>query len=98
MSLGEDIGLALVPYYRQLLPVMAIFVNQRDNLGDRIDYHQRIGHVGELVQVRGLRDGCVRACAAASKHELEAYVAVSGHILGSWIMILQFQVHVLACQ
>jgi len=36
-------GQALVPYYRQLLPVMNIFKNKNKNLGDQIDYGQRKG-------------------------------------------------------
>jgi len=36
-------GQALVPYYRQLLPVMNIFKNKNKNLGDSIDYGQRKG-------------------------------------------------------
>jgi len=34
------IGQALVPYYRQILPVLNIFIRQNDNLGDGIDYSQ----------------------------------------------------------
>lgn len=44
------IGQALVPYYRQILPVMNIFINNRDNLGDGIDYAQRKrSNLGELI-------------------------------------------------
>jgi hypothetical protein len=50
VDLGEGIGMALVPYYRQLLPVMNIFINDTVHLGDKIDYHQRFGHIGELIQ------------------------------------------------
>lgn len=35
------IGQALVPYYRQILPVCNIFINKNSNLGDKIDYGQR---------------------------------------------------------
>ena len=35
------IGQALVPYYRQILPVFNIFKNFNTNIGDRIDYHQQ---------------------------------------------------------
>jgi len=45
---GEMIGEALVPYYRQILPVFNMFKNKRSNLmfnivniGDKIDYGQR---------------------------------------------------------
>jgi len=44
------IGQALVPYYRQILPVMNIFINKHDNLGDGIDYSQRKRiNLGELI-------------------------------------------------
>merc|ERR1711916_253028 len=32
---------ALVPYYRQILPVFNLFINNNENLGDGIDYSQR---------------------------------------------------------
>ena len=41
MTCGDLIGEALVPYYRQLLPIMNIFVTQTPNTGDKIDYAQR---------------------------------------------------------
>lgn len=45
------IGQALVPYYRQILPVLNIFINKNVNLGDKIDYSQRKrGNIGELIQ------------------------------------------------
>lgn len=44
------IGQALVPYYRQILPVLNIFINKNDNLGDAIDYGQRKKmNLGELI-------------------------------------------------
>jgi len=44
------IGQALVPYYRQILPVLNIFQNDRLNSGDGIDYgQQKRTHVGELI-------------------------------------------------
>eukprot|EP00341_Mesodinium_pulex_P000796 CAMPEP_0116936002 /NCGR_PEP_ID=MMETSP0467-20121206/30622_1 /TAXON_ID=283647 /ORGANISM="Mesodinium pulex, Strain SPMC105" /LENGTH=302 /DNA_ID=CAMNT_0004617489 /DNA_START=47 /DNA_END=955 /DNA_ORIENTATION=- len=47
---GGLIGQALVPYYRQILPVMNIFVNNNENLGDGIDYSQRKRqNLGELI-------------------------------------------------
>lgn len=49
VDLGDGIGVALVPYYRQLLPVLNVFINDTINLGDGIDYHQRFGHIGELI-------------------------------------------------
>ncbi|KPI90737.1 parkin co-regulated gene (PACRGB) protein [Leptomonas seymouri] len=38
---GDHIGEALVPYYRQLLPVFNLFKNRTRNMGDRMDYGQR---------------------------------------------------------
>jgi hypothetical protein len=44
------IGQALVPYYRQLLPVLNIFINNSENLGDGIDYSQRKSKsLGDLI-------------------------------------------------
>ena len=37
------VGQALVPYYRQILPVLNIFIRKNENLGDGIDYGQRKG-------------------------------------------------------
>ena len=38
---ADMLGEALVPYYRQILPVFNIFKNFNTNIGDRIDYHQQ---------------------------------------------------------
>merc|ERR1719262_1838647 len=47
---GEMIGEALVPYYRQILPVFNIFKNKRLNSGDSIDYGQRKRlNMGDLI-------------------------------------------------
>ena len=44
------VGEGLVPYYRQILPVLNIFVRSNDNLGDGIDYgQQRRENLGELI-------------------------------------------------
>ena len=44
------VGEALVPYYRQILPILNVFKNKNVNLGDGIDYAQRKRrNVGELV-------------------------------------------------
>jgi len=44
------IGQALVPYYRQILPVLNIFINKNINMGDGIDYSQRKRrNMGELI-------------------------------------------------
>ena len=46
----EFIGQALVPYYRQILPVLNIFVRNNVNQGDSIDYAQRRGtNIGDLI-------------------------------------------------
>lgn len=47
---GEMIGEALVPYYRQILPVFNIFKQKNVNIGDRIDYgQQKKTNVGDLI-------------------------------------------------
>ena len=44
------IGQALVPYYRQILPVFNIFKGQNADLGDGIDYAQsKQTNIGELI-------------------------------------------------
>jgi len=44
------IGQALVPYYRQILPVLNIFIRSNDNLGDGIDYGQKNReNLGDLI-------------------------------------------------
>jgi len=48
---GDMIGEALVPYYRQILPVFNIFKNKNMNCGDGIDYSQRKRqNLGELIE------------------------------------------------
>ena len=47
---GEMIGEALVPYYRQILPVFNIFRNSNKNIGDAIEYDQRKRmNLGDLI-------------------------------------------------
>lgn len=47
---ADMVGEALVPYYRQLLPVLNIFHNSHLNIGDKIDYSQRKRkNLGELI-------------------------------------------------
>lgn len=44
------IGQALVPYYRQILPVFNIFKNKNTNIGDNIDYsQQKNNNIGDLI-------------------------------------------------
>mmetsp|Transcript_14098 Transcript_14098/g.31264 ORF Transcript_14098/g.31264 Transcript_14098/m.31264 type:complete len:294 (-) Transcript_14098:305-1186(-) len=48
---GEMIGEALVPYYRQILPVFNIFKSKNINIGDSIDYSQRKRqNLGDLIE------------------------------------------------
>jgi len=45
------VGEALVPYYRQILPVLNIFKNKNLNSGDGIDYsQQKRENLGDLIQ------------------------------------------------
>lgn len=64
---GEMIGEALVPYYRQILPIFNIYKNKNDNLGDHIDYNQRkrmcigdlIAETLEIFEVHGGEDAFI---------------------------------------
>jgi len=48
---GDLIGEALVPYYRQILPVFNLFKGRHKNLGDDIDYGQRKReNIGDLIE------------------------------------------------
>ncbi|KAG5176277.1 parkin co-regulated protein-domain-containing protein [Tribonema minus] len=48
--LNAAVGQALVPYYRQILPIFNLFKAKNANLGDGIDYGQRSRvNVGELI-------------------------------------------------
>lgn len=48
---GEMVGEAMVPYYRQILPVMNIFKSKNQNIGDKMDYGQRKRMtLGDLIQ------------------------------------------------
>ncbi|XP_077987618.1 parkin coregulated gene protein-like [Glandiceps talaboti] len=48
---GELVGEALVPYYRQILPILNIFKNNNLNSGDGIDYsQQKRENIGDLIQ------------------------------------------------
>lgn len=38
---GELVGEALVPYYRQILPILNMYKNKNQNMGDFIEYNQR---------------------------------------------------------
>jgi len=48
---NEMIGEALVPYYRQILPVFNLFKFKRLNIGDKMDYSQRKAeNIADLIQ------------------------------------------------
>ncbi|XP_072782163.1 parkin coregulated gene protein isoform X6 [Taeniopygia guttata] len=48
---AEMVGEALVPYYRQILPVLSIFKHMNVNLGDGIEYsQQKRENIGVLIQ------------------------------------------------
>lgn len=48
---ADMVGEALVPYYRQILPILNIFKNKNLDLGDGIDYsQQKRENVGDLIQ------------------------------------------------
>lgn len=42
------IGQALVPYYRQMLPILNLFRNRNIHLGEGIDY-DRVGRIGDII-------------------------------------------------
>lgn len=47
----EMIGQALVPYYRQILPIFRLFYNKNANIGDKIEYSQRKNNnLGDLIE------------------------------------------------
>lgn len=47
---ADLVGEALVPYYRQILPILNLFKNKNCNSGDKIDYAQRKkACLGELI-------------------------------------------------
>ncbi|XP_054470423.1 parkin coregulated gene protein [Anoplopoma fimbria] len=48
---GDKVGEALVPYFRQILPIFNIFKNKNINTGDGIDYsQQKRENIGDLIQ------------------------------------------------
>ena len=51
MKSSDAVAEALVPYYRQILPVLNLMRNKNKNLGDKIDYAQKnADNIGELIQ------------------------------------------------
>ena len=50
VTCSDTIGEALVPYYRQILPIMNLFKTKNLNQGDYIDYSQRkMMNLGDLI-------------------------------------------------
>eukprot|EP00201_Polytomella_parva_P016463 CAMPEP_0175058368 /NCGR_PEP_ID=MMETSP0052_2-20121109/11810_1 /TAXON_ID=51329 ORGANISM="Polytomella parva, Strain SAG 63-3" /NCGR_SAMPLE_ID=MMETSP0052_2 /ASSEMBLY_ACC=CAM_ASM_000194 /LENGTH=306 /DNA_ID=CAMNT_0016323743 /DNA_START=42 /DNA_END=962 /DNA_ORIENTATION=+ len=50
VSSADLVGEALVPYYRQVLPIFNLYKNKNKNLGDKIDYGQKnYDCLGELI-------------------------------------------------
>jgi hypothetical protein len=48
---GDLIGEALVPYYRQILPIFNLYKTRNINMGDAIDYGQRKReNIGDLIE------------------------------------------------
>uniref|UniRef100_A0A0K6SAF4 Uncharacterized protein n=1 Tax=Chromera velia CCMP2878 TaxID=1169474 RepID=A0A0K6SAF4_9ALVE len=48
---ADMVGEALVPYYRQILPIFNLYKNCNKNVGDFIDYGQRKRlNLGELIE------------------------------------------------
>jgi len=48
---GDMIGEALVPYYRQILPIFNLFKNKNKNIGHSIDYSQQKREtIGDLIE------------------------------------------------
>jgi len=64
---GDLIGEALVPYYRQILPVLNLYRGRNKNLGDHIDYGQRkrmnmaelIEETLQLLEIHGGEDAFI---------------------------------------
>jgi len=50
VSSSDLAGEALVPYYRQLLPIFNLYKNLNNNIGDQIEYGQRKkSSIGDLI-------------------------------------------------
>jgi hypothetical protein len=51
MQSADMVGEALVPYYRQILPMFNLFKDSNLNCGDAIDYgQQKRGNIGDLIE------------------------------------------------
>lgn len=65
VTCSELAGEALVPYYRQLLPIFNMYKNHNANIGDQIDYSQRkkknLGDlINETLEIMEINGGDVR--------------------------------------
>ena len=50
VTCADSIGEALVPYYRQILPIFNLFKMKNRNTLDKIDYQQRKStNLGDLI-------------------------------------------------
>jgi len=49
VGVGTQVGMALVPYYRQILPIVSIYAGKSVSLGDKMDFNRK-GHLGEIIQ------------------------------------------------
>ena len=48
---NESVGEALVPYYRQILPMFNLYKGTNANMGDKMDYAQRkSANLGDLIR------------------------------------------------
>lgn len=48
---GNSVAEALVPYYRQILPIFNLFKNKRVSIGDKIEYGQyKASNISDLIQ------------------------------------------------
>ena len=48
VAVGTQVGMALVPYYRQILPIVSIYAGKSVSLGDKMDFNRK-GHLGEII-------------------------------------------------
>ncbi|MEQ2243813.1 hypothetical protein ILYODFUR_010690 [Ilyodon furcidens] len=47
---ADDVGVALVPYLKQILPVFNLFKNKKRNLGDAIESRRDRESIGDLIE------------------------------------------------
>ena len=51
MKCSDTVGEALVPYYRQILPILNLYKTANKNMGDKIYYAQRKQmNIGDQIQ------------------------------------------------